>query len=89
MNDRIRTFQLYFDVMDEDLYKDHPKPRFFVYLGIESPLTPDKRKPHCSYTNVTPLEYHPAITEVQIDSLIKNLRDIKTELREKFRKYDK
>ena len=86
--DKIRRIQLYFDTFKEGLHAQHPKPFFFVCLGIESRVNFKNIKGDPPL-NLTPVEYHPHQTEVQIDSLIKELEEVKKELWRKWRSFEK
>ena len=85
---RIKRIQLYFGTFDKGNYKKHPKPFFFVYLGIESRVNSKAMNLKEGLLSLTPVEYHPTQTEVQIDGLINELEDIKKELRRKFKPFE-
>lgn len=77
-------FGLYFNKNDKDF---PPQPFFRVYVknGV---LFKYKNDTH-EQLALTPQEFDPNTTECQIDMLIKELEDIKRELRTKFRAYER
>ena len=81
----MKTYKLglYFNKNDKD-----PLPRSpFFHVYVKTPIIFKYGSDDQEQIFLTPREFHPRQTEVQIDALIKELEDIKKELRRKFTRY--
>lgn len=76
---------LYFNKNDKGQLPGSP----FFHVYVKAPLFFKYRSDDHERIFLTPREFHPRQTEVQIDGLITELEEIKKELRRKFNRYEK